>query len=180
MSTATYTVTGMTCGHCVNAVTTELSSIAGVTAVDVDLDTGRATVTSDEPLVVALNTDDMGGDVDDEIDDAIENQDQLPADRLEFVKFGSTGPLPMGDVLYIGSMDGTALYATRADIGDLLPELERRLTGTRDLDEVLDDEEFADRFVNEIETFYLAVEPGSADCVFQPVSSTRVVRRTNG
>jgi hypothetical protein len=135
---------------------------------------------ANQPLVVALNFDDMGGDVDDELDDAIENQDELPADRLEFVRFGSTGPLPMGDVLYIGSMDGTALYATRADIGSLLPELEQRLTGNRDLDDVLDDEEFADRFVNEIENFYLAVEPGSASCVFQPVSSTRVVRRTNG
>ena len=50
MATATYTVAGMTCGHCVNAVTTELSAIAGVTNVDVHLDTGRATVTSDEPL----------------------------------------------------------------------------------------------------------------------------------
>jgi hypothetical protein len=114
------------------------------------------------------------------VDDEVENQDELPADRVEFVRFGSTGPLPMGEVLYIGSIDGTALYATRSDIGDMLPELERRLSATRDLDDVLDDAEFADRFVNEIETFYLAVEPGSADCIFQPVSSTRVVRRTNG
>ena len=63
MTTATYTVTGMTCGHCVSAVTTELSSIAGVTAVDVDLDTGRATVTSDEPLdreTVAAAVDEAG------------------------------------------------------------------------------------------------------------------------
>lgn len=44
------TATGMTCGHCVNAVTTELSAIQGVTDVNVDLDTGRATVTSNEPL----------------------------------------------------------------------------------------------------------------------------------
>jgi len=63
MTTATYTVTGMTCGHCVNAVTTELSAIAGVTDVDVDLDTGRATVTSEEPLdleVVAAAVDEAG------------------------------------------------------------------------------------------------------------------------
>jgi opacity protein-like surface antigen len=135
---------------------------------------------ANRPLVLAMGHGDTGGDVDDELDDAIENQAELPADRLEFVRFGTTGPLPMGDVLYIGSIDGTPLYATRSDIGGLLPELEQRLAGTRDLDEVLDDEEFADRFVNEIETFYLAVEPGSADCVFQPVSSTRVIRRTNG
>ncbi|MGP4023141.1 heavy-metal-associated domain-containing protein [Actinomadura sp. 3N407] len=54
MSTATYTVTGMTCGHCVSSVTEEVEQIAGVTAVDVDLPTGRVTVTSDAPLDDAL------------------------------------------------------------------------------------------------------------------------------
>jgi copper chaperone CopZ len=37
----------MTCGHCVSSVQAEVSSIDGVTAVDVDLATGRLTVTSD-------------------------------------------------------------------------------------------------------------------------------------
>lgn len=54
MSTATYTVTGMTCGHCVSSVTEEVEQIAGVTGVDVDLGTGRVTVTSDAPLDDAL------------------------------------------------------------------------------------------------------------------------------
>ena len=44
----TYTVTGMTCGHCVAAVTEEVAEIPGVTAVDVDLGQRSAvTVTSD-------------------------------------------------------------------------------------------------------------------------------------
>ncbi|GAA4060454.1 MULTISPECIES: heavy-metal-associated domain-containing protein [Actinomadura] len=47
MSTATYTVTGMTCGHCVSSVKEEVSEIAGVTAVDVDLASGRLTVTGE-------------------------------------------------------------------------------------------------------------------------------------
>ncbi|PTA48212.1 heavy-metal-associated domain-containing protein [Micromonospora sp. RP3T] len=46
----TYQVRGMTCGHCVNAVSTELSALPGVTDVQVDLATGRVTVTSREPL----------------------------------------------------------------------------------------------------------------------------------
>ncbi|MGK5555598.1 heavy-metal-associated domain-containing protein [Actinomadura kijaniata] len=46
----TYTVAGMTCGHCVGSVKQEVGQIAGVTAVDVDLATGRVTVTSDGPL----------------------------------------------------------------------------------------------------------------------------------
>jgi copper ion binding protein len=50
MSTQTFTVTGMTCGHCVASVTEEVSEIAGVEDVAVDLATGAVTVTSTEPL----------------------------------------------------------------------------------------------------------------------------------
>ncbi len=50
MSTNTYTVTGMTCGHCVASVTEEISEIDGVTAVAVDLPTGAVTVDSTRPL----------------------------------------------------------------------------------------------------------------------------------
>ena len=50
MSTATYTVVGMTCGHCVSAVTEEVSQLPGVTGVDVDLASGGLTVTSDSPV----------------------------------------------------------------------------------------------------------------------------------
>jgi len=55
-TTATYSVTGMTCSHCVAAVTEEVSRLTGVSAVDVDLNAGgesRVTVTSAEPLPVA-------------------------------------------------------------------------------------------------------------------------------
>jgi copper chaperone CopZ len=40
----------MTCGHCVAAVTSEVSSLTGVQQVDVDLATGSVTVTSASPL----------------------------------------------------------------------------------------------------------------------------------
>ncbi len=50
MSTVTYTVEGMTCSHCVAAVTEEVSQVAGVSDVAVDLESGKVTVTSDEPL----------------------------------------------------------------------------------------------------------------------------------
>jgi copper chaperone len=46
MPTASYRVTGMTCQHCVHAVTKEVSAVAGVSEVTVDLDTGRLTVVS--------------------------------------------------------------------------------------------------------------------------------------
>ena len=50
MTTDTYTVSGMTCGHCVSSVTEEVSGLPGVTDVQVELDSGRVTVTSDAPL----------------------------------------------------------------------------------------------------------------------------------
>jgi copper chaperone len=50
MTSATYTVTGMTCGHCVASVTEEVSEVAGVTDVQVDLASGAVTVTSDQPV----------------------------------------------------------------------------------------------------------------------------------
>jgi len=46
----TYTVTGMTCGHCVASVTEEVEEIPGVEKVDVVLETGSLTVTSAEPV----------------------------------------------------------------------------------------------------------------------------------
>ncbi len=50
MSTQTFTVTGMTCGHCVASVTEEVSEVAGVENVEVVLETGQVTVTSAEPV----------------------------------------------------------------------------------------------------------------------------------
>jgi copper chaperone len=50
MSESTYTVTGMTCGHCVASVTEEISEIDGVTDVAVDLPTGAVRVTSSKPV----------------------------------------------------------------------------------------------------------------------------------
>jgi copper chaperone len=67
MTTTTYAVTGMSCEHCVNAVTSELSSLAGVSTVTVDLVPGgssRVTVASDGPLpqgAVGAALDEAGG-----------------------------------------------------------------------------------------------------------------------
>ena len=49
-ATSTYTVAGMTCEHCVKAVTDEVKALPGVTHVRVALDSGTLTVTS-EPAV---------------------------------------------------------------------------------------------------------------------------------
>jgi copper chaperone len=46
----TINVSGMTCGHCVSAVTMELSLLPSVTEVDVDLESGKVTITSEAAL----------------------------------------------------------------------------------------------------------------------------------
>ena len=63
MATKTYTVTGMTCSHCVNSVGSEIRQIPGVIAVQVDLANGAVTVTSDQPVddaAIAAAVDEAG------------------------------------------------------------------------------------------------------------------------
>ena len=47
MSTSTYDVTGMTCGHCADAVTSEVMEIDGVIGVSVDVEKGKVAVEGD-------------------------------------------------------------------------------------------------------------------------------------
>ncbi|MFD0891226.1 heavy-metal-associated domain-containing protein, partial [Streptosporangium algeriense] len=47
MSLSTYTVTGMTCGHCVSSVKEEVGEVPGVTGVEVDLASGRVDVSGE-------------------------------------------------------------------------------------------------------------------------------------
>jgi copper chaperone CopZ len=67
MTTTTYAVTGMSCGHCVNAVTGELSGLGGVSAVTVDLVPGgnsSVTIASEAPLspdALSAALDEAGG-----------------------------------------------------------------------------------------------------------------------
>lgn len=50
MTTTTYTVSGMTCGHCVSSVSSEIGKLSGVRDVKVDLATGAVTVDSETDL----------------------------------------------------------------------------------------------------------------------------------
>lgn len=63
MSTTTFTVNGMTCGHCVAAVTEEVSKLDHVNSVEVDLASGAVTVQSDgpvDPVAFAAAVDEAG------------------------------------------------------------------------------------------------------------------------
>ncbi|PCE16390.1 heavy metal transporter [Microbacterium sp. SZ1] len=50
MTTTTYTVTGMTCGHCEGSVRSEVSKLPGVSAIDVSAASGRLVIASESPL----------------------------------------------------------------------------------------------------------------------------------
>jgi copper chaperone len=66
MTTQTFPVTGLTCGHCVGAITSELSVLAGVTDVQIDLvveGTSTLKVIADQELTddeVAMALDEAG------------------------------------------------------------------------------------------------------------------------
>jgi copper chaperone len=63
MTTTSYNVSGMSCQHCVNAVSTEIAKLPGVTGVSVDLATGSVAVTSAAQLAdadVAAAVDEAG------------------------------------------------------------------------------------------------------------------------
>jgi copper chaperone CopZ len=57
--TITYSVPGMSCGHCRSAITAEVAAVSGVATVDVDLDAKRVTVggseLDDAALVAAID-----------------------------------------------------------------------------------------------------------------------------
>lgn len=56
MAIKNYTVEGMTCGHCVSSVKEEVGEVAGVTAVDVTLETGAVQVTGEDFTDEAVKT----------------------------------------------------------------------------------------------------------------------------
>ena len=57
--TLTYSVPGMSCGHCRAAITAEVSAVSGVESVDVDLDTKLVAISGDDldhaALVAAID-----------------------------------------------------------------------------------------------------------------------------
>jgi hypothetical protein len=100
-----------------------------------------------------------------------------PVDRLELVVVGSPQTKPTRALAFVGSVGGASVFAQAGDIAALRTELDVRLRVSAELRDVLADDRFADRFLQAAATLYMAVEPGRTDCMFQPVSATRTVRR---
>ncbi len=63
MAATVITVTGMTCGHCVSAVSSEIGKLPGVTEVEVDLESGAVRITAEpmpETAALAAAVDEAG------------------------------------------------------------------------------------------------------------------------
>jgi hypothetical protein len=119
---------------------------------------------NDQPLTVSLETTTVN----------------VPADqrnRLELVRFGSTGTRSANDLVFIGTINGTPVFANRADVGAFRSRLERHLSTSTDLGTILRADADLAREMGMVDTYYVAVEP---NCVFQPMSVTHFVRRTRG
>jgi opacity protein-like surface antigen len=104
----------------------------------------------------------------------------VPADqrnRLELVAFGTTGTRSANDMVFVGTISGTPIYANRADVSAFRSRLERALSGSTDLGAILRADAELAREMGMVDTYYVAVEP---NCVFQPMSVTHFVRRTRG
>ena len=116
---------------------------------------------NDQPMVVYL-------------DDRTTMEDR---NRLEFVRFGSSAQRPASDLVFVGTINGTPVYAATADVAPFRSRLQTHLGMHSELEDIFDAEpELAVEF-GEINTLYVPVEP---NCVFQPVSTTHFVRRTRG
>lgn len=66
MARTTVTVTGMTCAHCVAAVTDEVGALPGVTGVAIDLDSGPVDIDAEapvDPVALAAAVDEAGYEV---------------------------------------------------------------------------------------------------------------------
>jgi hypothetical protein len=125
---------------------------------------GASWYTNDQALVLNLET----GTV------------TVPADqrnRLELVAFGTTGTRSANDMVFVGTISGTPIYANRADVSAFRSRLERALSGSTDLGAILRADAELAREMGMVDTYYVAVEP---NCVFQPMSVTHFVRRTRG
>jgi hypothetical protein len=118
---------------------------------------------ADQPLVVNLDTDTRVAAAD--------------RNRIELVLFGGPAQRSAADLAFVGTIDGTPIYANRNDVAPFRSRLEAQLTSTTDIATILRADQQLARDFGGVSSYYVAVEP---NCVFQPMSVTHFVRRTRG
>jgi len=97
--------------------------------------------------------------------------------RIDLVRFGSPAQFDPENLVFMGTIEGTPIYAMRGEIGAFRNRLEGHHQMSTDLGMILRSDETLAREFAGIRNYYVAVDPA---CVFQPVSVTHFVRRTRG
>jgi hypothetical protein len=115
---------------------------------------------NDQPLVIGL-----------------ESSTRADRNRIELVTFGSPAQRNAADLVFVGTIEGTPVYATAMDVAPFRSRLEGQFATTTDLATILRADAQLARDFGAVKSYYVAVEP---NCVFQPVSVTNYVRRTRG
>lgn len=134
----------------------------------------------DEPLAVDFTVDE-DLDVDVETDtDVVVALDEGDVERVEWVTFGTTRTFAPGDLTFIGTVDGTPVYARTADVEPFRTDLVTVHATTTDLDRIILDDDHLATHIVELDPVYVAVEPAENECVFRPLSPTNIVRATRG
>lgn len=134
---------------------------------------GASWYVNDQPLSVRV-----GEEADRPEEEFTRDEDDVEVTRLEFVRFGTASNMSADRLEYAGTVNGTPIYLEQGTLdATTSTRLRNALQTQDDLETVLrDDAELAREF-GEVETAYVAVEPG---CVFQPISLTSYVRSTRG
>ena len=118
---------------------------------------------ADQPLVINLETDTKVAAAD--------------RNRIELVLFGSPAQRNASDLVFVGTIDGTPIYASGTDVAPFRSRLEGQFATSTDLATILRADAQLARDFGGVTSYYVAVEP---NCVFRPVSVTNYVRRTRG
>ena len=118
---------------------------------------------ADQALVIDLET-----------DAKITGKDR---NRIELVQFGTPAQLNQADLVFVGTINGSPVYAKRTDIAPFMARLLPHLSGNPDLATILRADAELARSFGSVKSYYVAVSP---NCVFHPVSVTHFVRRTRG
>ena len=98
--------------------------------------------------------------------------------RIELVQFGSPSQMQPNDLVFVGTIEGSPIYAKRSDVAPFIARLQPKLgSNNGDLGTILRADTQLAKDFGAVTTYYVAVEP---NCVFHPVSVTNYVRRTRG
>ncbi|HEX6941223.1 MAG TPA: hypothetical protein VF158_17640 [Longimicrobiales bacterium] len=101
----------------------------------------------------------------------------VDGETAEFVTYGGGRVIEPEDLAFLGTVDGTPIYAAADEVQDIREEIEERREARRDadLEEILEAREDLREEFDDVEILYVPLQP--VGCVFQPVRRVEEVRK---